>query len=50
MSVMTTISLMSSDITTITVSKQTHARLTNLGAKNESYDDILSRVLEKVDA
>jgi len=38
----------SKDITTITVSKQNHARLTNLGSKNESYDEILSRVLDRV--
>ena len=36
---------MSSEQTTIRISKNTHDKLTQLGKFGESYDDILSRVL-----
>ena len=36
---------MSSEQTTIRISKDTHEKLTQLGKFGETYDDILSRML-----
>lgn len=36
------------DFTTITVKRETKAELDEMGKKNESYDDLIKRLLEMV--
>lgn len=37
------------DVTTINVTKETRKRLQRYGMKSETYDDLINRMLDKID-